>query len=257
VYRERVTRYNAARTIECFHLAFLEVLRVRLDPARYVLKGGANLRYFFDSARYSEDIDLDVLGVAGRTLENKVDGVLSSQPLEFILRSSGLAVVATDISKPKQTESTRRWKVPITAPGQSEPVRTKIEFSNRNGEHRYVLETVPDRVVDSYGLRAPSTQHYAAESAAEQKIRALAGRSETQARDVFDLELLLRKVSIAPGAVDPDVRKTAAERGLELPYAAFSDQVLPFLDPEVAELYDATTWEQMQQFVAGRLLADR
>jgi len=29
------------------------------------------------------------------------------------------------------------------------------------------------------------------------------------------------------------------------------------LDPEVAELYDATTWEQMQEFVARRLLADR
>ncbi len=249
--------YRAVQTIECFHLAFLEVLRARLDPARYVLMGGANLRYFFDSVRYSENIDLDVSGVAGWMLEHKVDGVLSSQPLEFILRSSGLAVVATDVTKPKQTETTRRWKVPITAPGQSEPVRTKIEFNNRNGEHRHVLEAVPDRVVESYGLRAPSTQHYAAEPAAEQKVKALAGRPETQARDVFDLELLLRRVSIAPGAVDPDVRKTAAERGLELPYAAFSDQVLPFLDPEVAELYDATTWEQMQEFVARRLLADR
>ena len=101
--------YRAVQTIECFHLAFLEVLRARLDPARYVLMGGANLRYFFDSVRYSENIDLDVSGVAGWMLEHKVDGVLSSQPLEFILRSSGLAVVATDVTKPKQTETTRRW----------------------------------------------------------------------------------------------------------------------------------------------------
>lgn len=252
-----MAKYSAVQTIECFHLVFLEVLRVRLDPARYVLKGGANLRYFFDSARYSEDIDIDVSGVADWMLENKVDGVLSSQPLEFILRSRGLAVVATDITKPKQTDTTRRWKVPIIASGQSEPVRTKIEFSNRNGEHRYVLETVLDRVVESYGLRAPSTQHYAAEPAAEQKVKALAGRSETQARDVFDLELLLRKASIAPGAVDPEICQTAAERGLELPYEAFTDQVLPFMDPEIAELYDARTWNQMQDFVTRRLLADR
>ena len=253
-----MAKYSTVQTVECFHLAFLEVLRVlRLDPARYVLKGGANLRYFFDSVRYSEDIDLDVSGVAGWMLENKIDGVLSSQPLKFILRSSGLAVVATDITKPKQTDTTRHWKVPITAPGQSEPVRTKIELSNRNGEHRYVLETVPDRVVRSYGLRAPSTQHYAAEPAAEQKIKALAGRSETQARDIFDLELLLRKVSIARGAVDPEICKRAAERGLELPYEAFSDQVLPFLDPEIAELYDATTWDHMQEFVTSQLLTHR
>jgi len=60
-----------------------------------------------DSARYSVDIDLDVLGVAGRTLENKVDGVLSSQPLEFILRSIDLAVVAPRTS-PSQSRRTRR-----------------------------------------------------------------------------------------------------------------------------------------------------
>jgi hypothetical protein len=45
-----------AQVVELFHLAFLQVLQARLDQARYVLKGGANLRYFFDSVRYSEDI---------------------------------------------------------------------------------------------------------------------------------------------------------------------------------------------------------
>ena len=49
-----------AQIIELFHVAFLDVLSSRLDPARYVLKGGTNLRYFFESLRYSEDIDLDM-----------------------------------------------------------------------------------------------------------------------------------------------------------------------------------------------------
>lgn len=250
-----MVKYTEAQIIECFHLAFLEVLRVRLDPARYVLKGGVNLRYFFDSVRYSEDIDLDVCGVDGWMLEDRIDGVLSSQPLAFLLRSDGLQV--SDVTKPKQTDTTRRWKVSITAPGHATPVRTKIEFSNRNGEQRYSLEAVPSRVVKRYGIRAPSVQHYEAEPATEQKISALAGRSETQARDVFDLELLLRRTSLAPGAVDPEICRTAAERALELPYEAFVDQVLPFLDPEVAELYDETTWDQMQHFIAGQLLEDQ
>jgi hypothetical protein len=252
-----VNGYSDAQIIECFHLSFLGVLRLRLDPARYVLKGGANLRYFFDSQRYSEGIDLDAAGGDFWKLEEKVDSVLSSPALGAILRSAGLEVVVGGTSKPKQTDTTRRWKVPIRASGRDEPIRTKIEFSNRNGEERYALETVPSRVVQPYGVREPSVQHYTAEPAAEQKVRALAGRSETQARDVFDLDLLLRRAPRSPGAVDQKTRKDAADRGVDLPFKAFADQVLPFLDPEVAELYDEDAWNQMQLFVADRLLEDQ
>ena len=97
--------------------------------------------------------------------------------------------------------------------------------------------------------------HYAAEAAIDQKIQALALRSETQARDVFDLELLLR---LRAGDVAPetpgDILRSAVERALELPFEAFEDQVLPFLDPEVVELYDdPAAWEQMKNFVASRI----
>jgi hypothetical protein len=251
-----MSQHRPATAIEAFHLAFLEVLRKRLDPARYVLKGGVNLRYFFGSVRYSEDIDFDIIGVPVATLEKNVDAVLSSPALAFTLRSAGLAVAVEQVSKPKQTETTRRWKVPVAPDGQSQLVRTKIEFSNRNGDDRHELEAVPERVVRPYGLRPPSVRHYLAEPATEQKIRALAGRSETQARDVFDLDLLLRAQPRATGSVDAETRRTAAERGLELPYEAFANQVLPFLDPEVAELYDETTWEQMRLVVTDKLLEE-
>lgn len=115
-----------AQVVELFHLAFLQVLQARLDQARYVLKGGTNLRYFFDSVRYSEDIDLD---------------------------------------------------------------------------------------------------------------------------------LLLRRQPLKAGTIDPQILGHAAERGLDLSFEAFRDQVLPFLDPEVTELYDKAAWEQMQLFVTDTLLA--
>ena len=180
-----------AQVVELFHLAFLQVLQARLDQARYVLKGGANLRYFFDSVRYSEDIDLDIDGLAPWTLTEKVDGILASPTIDAVLRSGGLAVEG--FTKPKQTETTRRWKVAIAVAGRRETVRTKIELSHRNGERRHVLEPVAGRIVAPYALRAPTVQHYTADAATEQKIKALAGRSETQARDVFDLDLLLRR----------------------------------------------------------------
>jgi predicted nucleotidyltransferase component of viral defense system len=244
-----------AQVVELFHLAFLQVLQARLDQARYVLKGGANLRYFFDSVRYSEDIDLDIDGIAPWTLTEKVDAILDSPTIDTVLRSGGLAV--DGFTKPKQTETTRRWKVAIAVSGRRETVRTKIEISHRNGEPRHVLEPVPGRIVDPYALRAPTVQHYTADAATEQKIKALAGRSETQARDVFDLDLLLRRQPPTDGTIDPQILAQAAERGLELPFDAFRDQVLPFLDPEVVELYDRATWEQMQLFVTDTLLAGK
>lgn len=243
-----------AQIIEFFHLAFLQVLQARLDQTPYVVKGGANLRYFFESPRYSEDIDLDAISIEPWKLEERVDGVLAASATRLLLRTGGLTV--KEVTKPKQTETTQRWKPLIEVTGRQVPVRTKIEFSHRGADPRRALEAVPDRIVAPYALRAPTMLHYTANAAIEQKIVALALRSETQARDVFDLELLLRqhRDAIGAGEIEPHMLEVALERSFELPFEAFQDQVLPFLDPEIAELYeDPATWEQTQTFVAERL----
>lgn len=242
---------NDVQVVELFHVAFLDLLSRRLDPTRYVLKGGANLRYFFASVRYSEDIDLDLNGVAQWSLEGKVDGILGSPPMRALLRVAGLEVA--EFSKPKQTPTTQRWKVGIDAGG-DDLVRTKIEFSNRNGEERYCLEPLPRRIVEPYALRPPSVQHYVGDAPTEQKVLALVDRPETQARDVFDLDLLLRRRPLPAGSLDAKLLGDAIELALHLPFAAFRDQVLPFLEPDVVELYDSEgAWEQIQTFVAERL----
>jgi hypothetical protein len=48
-------------SVEVFNLTLLEVLQVRLSQDKYVLKGGANLRFFFNSPRYSEVMDFDAV----------------------------------------------------------------------------------------------------------------------------------------------------------------------------------------------------
>ncbi|MEX1263938.1 MAG: nucleotidyl transferase AbiEii/AbiGii toxin family protein [Actinomycetota bacterium] len=247
-------RLTGAQVVEYFHLAFLQVLQARLDQTRYVVKGGVNLRYFFDSQRYSEDIDLDAVAIEPWALAEKVDKVLASPATSALLRTRGLEV--QESTKPKQTDTTQRWKVLIKVSGRRELVRTKIEFSHRPSDPRRLLEAVPDRVVAPYALRAPTMLHYLADAAVEQKVVALARRSETQARDVFDLELLLRTRRDVVGArlIDEDILAAAVDRAFGLPFEAFQDQVLPFLDPEVAELYDnPETWRQMQTLVADRL----
>ncbi len=243
-----------AQAIECFHLCFLGVLRTNLDQKRYILKGGVNLRYFFSSVRYSEDIDLDMTAGAPWRHEAQVDKTLESAALHATLRASRIRVITEDISKPKQTATTRRWKIPLEVAGQSDPLRTKVEFSDRNGDTRHTFESILDEVVAPYGIRPPSVQHYLLAPATEQKVVALADRSETQARDVFDLDMLFRRSGLEAGAVPVDVRARAADAAARLPYEAFLDQVVPFLEPAVVSAYDRRTWEQMQEYVMGVLL---
>jgi len=51
---------SARQTIEMFHLVFLRALAAKgEDKSLFALKGGCNLRFFFQSVRYSEDIDID------------------------------------------------------------------------------------------------------------------------------------------------------------------------------------------------------
>ena len=245
---------SSAHIIETFHLAFLSALPAKIGRDRFVLKGGANLRYFFGSPRYSEDIDIDAEASLARQLEPKIDAVLTSPQLVLLLRAGGIHVDLEATTKPKQTATTRRWKIALALSESRETVRTKIEFSARNGDGRHAVDAIPRRVVAPYGLAQPLVPHYLGPAAVDQKIRALAGRSEVQARDVFDLELLLRFAPIT-ATVDPRTRREAAGRALELDYRAFSDQILPFLEPSAVPLYDPQAWEQVQVTVSEALLA--
>ncbi len=250
-----MTKLTQAQAIECFHLAFLQVLGARVNRNHYVVKGGANLRYFFDSHRYSEDIDFDALIEEAWKLQDKVDEVLASSAVVAQLRTKDVAIA--EINRSKQTETTQRWKILLAVSGRKDPVSTKIEFSRRNGDQRRLLEAVPNRVVAAYGLRPPTLLHYTAAPATEQKVNALALRMETQARDVFDLDLLFRAHAgaVEKGALDSKTLNDAAERCVVLPFEAFESQVIPFLEAEVAELYtDPSSWEQMQAFVVDKVM---
>ncbi len=245
---------SQAQATECFHLAFLQVLGARVNRNHYALKGGANLRYFFDSHRYSEDIDFDVVFGEGWKLRDQVREILKSPALLLLLRSSQIAIA--QVNESKQTQTTQRWKLLLASPTVPRHISTKIEFSRRNGDQRWQLDPVPERVVEPYALRPPTILHYLAPAATEQKIDALALRTETQARDVFDLELLFRAQpdAVARGAVANDRLQAAIERALELPFTAFQDQVIPFLEAAIADTYDApAVWRQIQEYVGDRL----
>jgi len=133
-------RDNVKAQIELFHLLFLEQLSLKLDKRLYALKGGCNLRFFLNSIRYSEDIDFDVHTVAVSTLEKIVSKILTSTPFKQILTTRSMKLV--EISTPKQTETTQRWKIKLRLPSKAIDINTKIEFSRRQTASAAILESI-------------------------------------------------------------------------------------------------------------------
>ena len=243
-----------------FHLAFLRALTGRGDDkTRIALKGGANLRFFFESIRYSEDIDFDVASIAKETLRNKVERVLSGPALRAPLRSAGIEVA--EISAPKQTNTTQRWKVGLMVRGSSVPLRTKIEFSHRRAIDGEVFGATPLSVTRAYGMTAVLATHYGLRAAVAQKVHALAERSEPQSRDVFDLAHLFARATAKQVALTSEEKAwlhPAIEHALAMSYDDYASKVVAYLDPEHSAPFEPRdAWDVMQESVASSLEALR
>jgi hypothetical protein len=250
-------RLRPIEAVEAFHLAFLQVLYARLDPTRLVLKGGGNLRYFFGSRRYSEDIDLDAVDLEHQRLAMRIEKVLGSPVLRALLANIGISVGSINVYK--NTPANNTWKFQLRVAGTSTPIPTKIEISHRSAfDPRTSFDTVPVSVIGPYAppLFPFAITHYLPASAIEQKIGALAMRNETQARDIFDLDLLLLGwPGAAPkGRIPAETLDRAIDLMLRIPYATFRAKVMTFLEPQVQELYASEkTWEAMKERVLERL----
>jgi len=246
---------SARQTVELFHLVFLRALAARgEDKSLFALKGGCNLRFFFGSVRHSEDIDLDVMVVAKATLSNKVTRLLAAPVVTAPLRARGVELV--DVSTPKQTDTTQRWKAGLSTRG-SPVYRTKIEFSRRDVIEGAAFEPLSTTTLSPLGLPSFLANHYQLPAAIAQKIRALSGRAETQARDVFDLHLLLSHraaQTLRLSRADLEQRGDAIERAMSLSYDDYAATVVAYLEPEQAEPYASReAWDLMQARVVSQL----
>jgi len=246
--------FNAKQYVELFHLLFLEQLGKKLDKKLYALKGGCNLRFFFHSIRYSEDIDLDTRIIAKQTLQNKVDTILSSPQFHQILRSRKIEIHS--ISSPKQTETTQRWKISLKTPFSQFPLPTKIEFSKRKFAEDVQFTVVDPILLQQYHLPPMMLNHYSAEEACAQKIAALIFRSQTQARDIFDLYLLMGS-GIKPVITDKKIIShldEAKNNVLSVSFEDFYSQVLSYLSAEYQKQYDdKDVWGNMVKTVLNAL----
>ncbi|HEX9241476.1 MAG TPA: nucleotidyl transferase AbiEii/AbiGii toxin family protein [Anaeromyxobacter sp.] len=242
------------QAVELFHLHFVRLLCSGPSKGSFAIKGGCNLRFFFESVRYSEDIDLDIAGLPVHALKEKVSAVLSGPALSLALRSRGIAM--TSVSAPKQTETTQRWKLGLSAEGHALPLHTKIEFSRRPTMEEAKVEPIAAAVLAEHQLMPFLAPHYPLGAALRQKVGALAGRSVVQARDVFDLGVLFAKSGGKVEALQPirSVLPKAIERAMEVSYADFKSQVASYLQPDLLDTYGSReAWDALQMRVVELL----
>jgi len=248
---------------EVFHFHFLDRLLKQSDPGLYILKGGVNLRFFFSSPRYSEDMDIDVLAGDVQTLEKNGYKILNDQAFKRSLRSFDIAdIEVNDPAKAKQTKTTQRFRFGLITPA-GYRLPTKVEFSRRNevGDGEAESTLVDTEIARSYRRLSFRCPHYTGGAAIVQKVRALAGRPVTQARDVFDLAILFRggyrPFAAWSDLLTEEVHAKAIDCLMGLTWREYEGQVVEFLEPESRDEYGSkNAWNELQNMVMNWLDTD-
>ena len=246
---------NPLQLRELFHLEFLRWFNRKIEAEYYALKGGSNMRFFFKSVRYSEDMDVDAIKVDVHTLRDVVMDILKNRNLQDSLRPFGIVrVVPPDISRAKQPRTTQRFKVHLFI-SSGEELFSKIEFSRRGFKGNIVVQPVSDVILRVYKMPPLLVPHYDITSTALQKIGAIASRSVIQARDIFDLFILSSQcgdAELKKGDLSIEILDKAYENVFEISFERFRDTVVSYLSLEDRTIYNSSSvWDEVKLKVAS------
>ncbi len=107
-------------------------------------------------------------------------------------------------------------------------------------------------------MDALEVRHYVREAAIRQKIEALAGRREPQARDVFDLHVLVpdspteELLGFLAKTLQREHLEEAYSRALAISYREFEGQVFEFLGEDIRSQYGTESiWDEVRLRVAA------
>ncbi len=247
---------------EAFHCLVLQAI-APAEGLALRLKGGVNLRFFYGSERYSEDMDLD----ADPRLRQRLKAVLRKTLHAPTLRRELLLLGIRDLDVPekpaKDTDTVLRYKLRLIAAGVPYPTKIEVSYRGEAPAGWARLARPLPKIVDPYlspGTTFPEVGHYLRTPAVWQKITALALRNEVQARDVFDLGLLLSDeldaqlsrvdLHLLRDHLSDQILREAAARTLDMTHDQFEDQVAVFLRPDARTRHTAT-WDTTQVRVAS------
>lgn len=184
--------------------------------------------------------------------------VFASRPFAEILAARGIQL--GHVTEHKQTETTQRWKLGLRVDDVAVPLPTKIKFSRRGLDEGVVFGSIDPNVARAHQLPPLMASHYDATTAFQQKVGALAGRREPQARDVFDLHHLLAigGVSGTREPLDLELAARASAAAMSVDFGMFKSQVRAYLAPTEQAQYDsASVWDTLVLEVVEALRAGR
>ena len=188
-------------------------------------------------------MDLDAVQTSVSTLKKNGYKILNAATFLRTLSTYGIeSIQANDPAKAKHTETTQRFKVQLHL-STGEILPTKIEFSRRQ---KRVLENTATERIDSNIAAAYQKlpflfQHYARSAAIVQKIHALAHRTVTQTRDLFDLYILkLQSINKEKIKIPKDVVRTALKNIENLSNEDFQGHVINFLNREHQKQFESS-----------------
>lgn len=131
---------------------------------------------------------------------------------------------------------------------------TKIEFSRRGLQEDIAFSAVDRQLLSGYEMPPILSNHYTKKAMYQQKILALAERQQPQARDVFDLYLLLGQNANEREGIHMDTLIAAKQNAKTLTYEEFKSQVIAYLLPEYQAQFDSVEiWTGIVQDVVASL----
>ncbi len=98
--------------------------------ARFVLKGGVNLRLFAQSPRYSQDMDLDGYPDASDAVRAVIRDVVEGKRARTELRRLRITRIEQGGEPNKDTEVTFRYKFRVISAGIEYPTKVEVRFES-------------------------------------------------------------------------------------------------------------------------------
>jgi len=219
-----------------------------------LLKGGFAMRVLLGSARYTKDIDL----AACSELPTSVVQSFIRKSLDDIRRTGMIRDL--QISEPKQTDTTLRWKVGGVV--NSHEVHFTIEVSRRNRVENENVQKVTYQCQPGNRGSIPIACINLTQMS-EAKFDCLKNPKREAPRDIYDLYMLIKMdIKPSPEAIKAyghkalDEMKTSIWSKLEkMDYAVIEQQLLPFLPASAARAITPDVWDEMRLIVGDKVHA--
>lgn len=245
-----VNELDSALVREALQARLLIELMSNAMNKELVLKGGMAMRAVHGSVRYTKDIDLDAEAHASVA---RIQGVVRRSIRRALM--AGL-IANPQVTEPKQTDTTLRWKIVGVQPDSLAPFHLTVEVSRRARlVEGHVVEVPLDK---SFGashsgvkVQVMDSQHIAVS-----KVLALTDPLRMAPRDMYDLHVLIRARVPDPGpllARLPDAQDQLPKRMAELwpklelmSYERFQNDVVPYLPPTIGRAISAEDFGDMQ-----------